>query len=192
LTIMSPLALQQRPALAAHIGTIAVTWAQIEHELGILLADLLGTDANLGITIFLGLRTEGPQRTVIKAAAEARLSTGLAHRMMSFVANDLRDGAKPRNNILHGLWAAAPEYPKALIWIDRREALRLSASHGIEPFEVSGSEIDILLENGLPTLVYEQEDLIEVQGRMADLFCRLVDLRLEALRELPGAPPQSG
>jgi hypothetical protein len=54
-------ALRQRPTLAAAIGILTGIWANIEHELGLIMASILGTDAPLGIAIWLNLRSEGPQ-----------------------------------------------------------------------------------------------------------------------------------
>jgi hypothetical protein len=65
-TMDSAAALRQRPTLAVAIGTITATWAQIEHELGLILATILGTDAALGIAIYLNLRVEWAQRKVLR------------------------------------------------------------------------------------------------------------------------------
>ena len=38
----APMALMKRPELAARIGLIAVTWAEIERILGMMIADMWG------------------------------------------------------------------------------------------------------------------------------------------------------
>ena len=67
-------ALRARPSLAAEIAVVNGIWAEIELFLGMVLAVILGAEARLGITIYLALQSEGPQKEVIKAAASLKLS----------------------------------------------------------------------------------------------------------------------
>lgn len=75
---MAPLALGLRPELAAEIAIVASVWSEIQHKLGAVFAAILGTDAELGIAIFLELRSEGPQYQIIRKIAGEKLPAELA------------------------------------------------------------------------------------------------------------------
>jgi hypothetical protein len=163
ITFDSVAALRSRPALALEIGVITAAWATVEASLGELVAEILNTDAKLGLAIFLGLRAEGLQREVIKAAAQEKLPSDLADKVIQAVS-DLRDKASGRNHIVHGVWGTCADYPDDLIWIDRKDSIR------------EFSRVASVGTGELKMLIYKQEDLEDISNRIrsADSYLRQV------------------
>ena len=71
------------------------------------------------MSIYLGLQSEGPRRSVIKAVAEARLPPPLAQRVEDHL-KAVRDGGFGRNKVVHGIRGIADKLPTALIRIDSK------------------------------------------------------------------------
>jgi hypothetical protein len=87
------------------------------------MASILGTDAALGIAIYLDLQSEWAQRKVLRTAAKRRLSEEHAAKIVGF-SESLHDRAKERNNIVHGLWGVSDEHPKDLVWLSQRDSMQ--------------------------------------------------------------------
>jgi hypothetical protein len=167
-----PLALLKRPELAARIGLIAITWAEIERFLGMMIADMLGSDSALGMAIYLGLQSEGPQRTVIKAVAQDRLPTDLAKRVEAHL-QALRDGSNGRNKIVHGVWGVADNLPSALIRIDRKIYL--------ERYGRPLAPADAVALAGKDMEVWRRGDFRPVQRNLTELLGRGIELNSDIL-----------
>lgn len=151
-------------------------WAEIEYGLGLLLAAILGTDAKLGLGIFFALRTEGPQREVIKAAAEQKLPTALAERVVKFVGS-LRDRTRARNDVVHGTWALADKRPKDLVWFGQQTAIRLWSFSFWPDEDIS------------PAMVYTLSDLREISNHANEVLFQLADLLREVEARAHAPPP---
>jgi hypothetical protein len=156
--------------------TVAI-WAEIEHGLGILLTDMLGTDAKLGLAIFFAMRTEGPQREVIKATAEQRLPPEMAAKVVKFVT-DLRDRTKGRNAVAHGIWGLSDKHPDELVWMDLETTVRVLG------------QFDFLdTPDAPPTMIYTLCNLQEISSHAASVLEALGQLIAEVVHLLHGGPP---
>lgn len=179
-------ALTQRPELAAKIGTITATWAYIEYGLGLTLSQMLGEDAMLGITIYLALHSEGPQRTVIKAAAQSKLPSDLAGKVITFL-DRLRDSSTERNRVIHGLWETAESYQDALIYMEPKDAIRWDAfASSRESRNAPGKVLDSYSPR---YLVFKKKDFDEILDRLRALLNELVEIS-HAILSLVGRWPQ--
>jgi hypothetical protein len=162
----SATALRKRPALAAEIAVVIGTWAEVEHMLGVLLADMLGKDTELGLAIFFALRSEGPQQEVIRAAAAKKLPLEIASMIDSFMRS-LRDRAGARNDLAHGIWGTHEKHPDELLWMDR------SASMEIFAWSRRPSLVDA---KDLPIWRYSRDDLVEIADRSRDVLNEALEL----------------
>jgi hypothetical protein len=167
-------ALAQRPRLAAQIGMITAMWAYIEYGVGLTLSHILGGEAMLGTTIYLALRSEGPQRTVIKAAAQAKLSSDLADAVLCFLER-MRDGSVERNRVIHGIWEAVESYPDSLVWTDPKALIRWDATRKTSPSS---------------SVVYNEQDFAFILSRLKDLSNDLAALSRAILTYHGEWPPK--
>ena len=175
----APYALQERPILAARIGIITVTWSEIERLLGMLLADMLGSDKPLGMSIYLGMQSEGPQRTIIKTVAEAKMPPEVADRVNAHLAS-VRDSSPGRNKVVHGVWGIANELPDALIRVETKAYL---ARYG-QPMAPAD---DVALA-GPDMEVWRDGDFRPIQKNLIGLLGRSAALNTEVLAHLYGSP----
>lgn len=168
-TMDSASALRQRPTLAAAIGVITAIWANIEHELGLIMATILGAEPALGIAIYLNLRSEEPRREVLKTAAKTRLSAERAEEIVRIVCS-LRDRAKGRNDIVHDLWGISDEHPEHLVWLDRRESLQARSQDkkwvGTN-ITVKSSQIEAMT-NKPAFHLYGEQDFADMQSQLEE------------------------
>ena len=166
-TMGSASALRQRPTLAAAIGAITAMWADIEHELGLIMASILGTDATLGIAIYLNLQSEWAQRKVLRTAAESRLSAEDAAMIVRF-SESLRDRGKERNNIVHGLWGVSNKHPQDLVWLSQRDSMQARS----QDKRWVGTNITIK-SSDIETMMNKPCFMIYCEHDFADIFTRL-------------------
>jgi hypothetical protein len=128
-------ALKQRPELAASISTISAFWSEIELEMGLMLAVMLGTEAYTGVSMYLALAGSPAQRASLFAAANAaELPEDLLTNLRETVAA-VKDRAGERNRVVHALWSLHPKDDKQLICCRPENLVRLvaKASKSISP-----------------------------------------------------------
>jgi hypothetical protein len=118
-----PDSVRQRPILAAHIGTIAAMWAQVEVTMGILLSMLLGADAVVGTAMYTSLISEQARLAAMNAAANEKLPTELRDKYLSLMRS-IKIPRKARNKVVHGLWAISEKRPDCLVLIDTNKYIR--------------------------------------------------------------------
>ncbi|GAC1354914.1 MAG: hypothetical protein NVSMB34_07520 [Variovorax sp.] len=116
----------ERPALAAHIGLIVAMWAMVESQLSELLSIMLHADAAIGATLFSVIKNEGGRLAMLKAVAEERLTPEQQAEYASLkkritAAGDYRD------RLAHNIWATSPDYPDSLILFDARASAHFVA-----------------------------------------------------------------
>jgi hypothetical protein len=172
--------LRQRPTLAAAIGVITGIYANIEHELGLIMASILGTDAALGIAIYLNLRAEKARHEVLRAAAESRLSTEHAAKIVGFWAS-LRDRSKERNNIVHGLWGFSDEHPKHLVLLSQRGSMRARAQDKRwVGTNITIKSSDVMAMTDKPRfMLYGERDFTDISNRLEECLKEALWLQAE-------------
>lgn len=115
-TMGSANALEQRPRLAVEISIVTSIWSEIDLNLELFLCCMLGADYELGINMYLEIRSEKAQHDIIKKIAQDTLSSDVLAELVVFI-NRLRNKVQVRNEIVHGIWGIAPKYPDDLLWI---------------------------------------------------------------------------
>jgi hypothetical protein len=168
-TMGSASALRQRPTLAAAIGLITAMWADIEHELGLIMASILGIDAPLGIAIYLNLRSEGPQHKVLKTAAKTRLPAKGAGEIVRFVES-LPGRGKARNDIVHGLWGVSDKHPDHLIWLSKSDSMQArSQDKRWVGTNITIKSTDIASMANRPRfMIYEERDFTNISTQLEE------------------------
>lgn len=107
------LALRQHPTLAASIAEITATWAQIECNLGVILARMLGAAARASMAMYGALKSTA-QMAALQAAADATLTPERLELFGVMIAVVKRAAFK-RNRVVHWLWGELPQVPNALV-----------------------------------------------------------------------------
>jgi len=170
----------------AYLGSITVMWAEIEAMLGVVFADMLGTEARFGVAVFLALRSEAAQKDVLRAAAELKLPGESAAKLGLFLKR-LRNSADARNRVAHGKWGYCLEHPDALVYMDPKDHLRHrsqqpagTALHGRAVAEWMKKEPDLVL--------YRKCDFEAIEAQLGQLQTDLAQLWVEQGFALAGPP----
>ena len=103
-----------RPELGIFIARIAAVWSEIEVNMGLLLGDMLNTEARTGVSMYLALSGSAAQDKILLAAADACLPHGLKNEFAELVA-EMRRRGKERNAVVHALWGAPESDPDKLV-----------------------------------------------------------------------------
>lgn len=178
-TMHSAPALRNRPALAAEIAVVIGAWAEIEHMVGLIFADMLGGDAGLGLAIFFAMRTEGPQRDAIKATAAQRLSAELVAKI-ELMFKRVGNNSKERNYLAHGIWGYVDRLPNDLLWMDRNDTMRVFANTS-EP---------AILAKELPISIYTLRHLQAASHKYESLLAEVTTLHREVRDYAERNPPR--
>src|SRR6185312_13652813 len=112
-------AILERPALAAHIGAIATLWTVIEEGWGMILADMLQADAEVGMALYLSLSGSAAQVATLRAAAEYALKDEGDRTDFGDLLRGEKSPAAERNRIVHGRWGILPSRDDVLILGER-------------------------------------------------------------------------
>lgn len=173
-TMRSADALRQRPDLAAEIAVAVATWSETDHVLAIMLADLL-EEQPLTLDVFFRLHSDGPKHEIINLAAESKLSPDLTLRISELI-KEVKDKAKARNRLAHGLYGVSVRYPNELLWMDLENVAR--------HFYWNSPD---WLSTPLPAMVYSLADLKEITSRAQGILQAATDLRREVIGHLDAA-----
>jgi hypothetical protein len=124
--VTGPTCLRTDTERAHWITHVIAAWPYLEHKLGLSLAHLLDTKADIGVTMYNALRSNGAQWDVLEKTAEYVLERedlevfGLLLELTETVA-------KCRNKIAHGMWGFSSESPKKLVRVEPKALLREQA-----------------------------------------------------------------
>ncbi len=113
----SPEAIQRRPRLAPYIAEVIARWADIEANVGSILAFLLAAEAGPTIAMLQAVRSASAQMDMIEAAGKIKLIDPELE-MFEAVVRLARSSARKRNNVAHHIWAYCDEMPEALLLIE--------------------------------------------------------------------------
>ena len=105
--------LNDRPELGIYIGRIAAIWSDIEVNMGLLLADILNTEARTGVAMYLALSGSAAQDKTLIAAADICVPEMSGE--VSDLTIEVRRRAAERNRVVHALWAAPFLLPDILV-----------------------------------------------------------------------------
>jgi hypothetical protein len=173
-------ALSERPALAARIGIIVATWAQIDHGLNLLVTDIAWADADLAADLLGSLYSDKPRSKVIETFARRRLPPELAGRFLDAVRR-LRNGARNRNDIAHGLWGLSPDRPDELIWVCHKTSLAHRGQIGEPGRTYTQEELAVFFSSSPEPEVYDRRRFDQIENAALRLGRELDLLRLEVL-----------
>lgn len=159
---------QQRPELVPWIADVLIAWPYLENRLGLALAHLLGTQADIGIAMYNGLQSPASQFAAMRAAAEQVLDS--EDRYVFELLLKLAETASTlRGRVAHGLWGHLSEVPDRLVWIDPKGQLRAQAGQ-VKVWHEEGAGQVYPGFNVEDAKVYTQQDLRDISGRIRRVF----------------------
>jgi len=97
-------------------------WTEMEARVGTFLAALIGTEAEMVISIFLAVKTDTAKRATIDTVASQKMSREDRERFRT-IMNEVAKRYAERNTVVHGSWGISPVYPDALLWCDIRKIM---------------------------------------------------------------------
>jgi hypothetical protein len=104
------------PELAKLMAWVVSSCSYLDTMLGRSLAELLGTTAEIGITMYQALKSSSAQDAVLRAAAAKKL-TGEELDLFSILLDFMDSVTERRNKVVHGLWGFSGKRPDLLVWI---------------------------------------------------------------------------
>lgn len=138
LSIITPISVAERPHLAVFIGAIAGAWSYVEATLSNQYAMLLFAKRStqdggewIAMEAFENITLFRQKRDMLMSAARARQVSKDTLRRYGSALRDLQETALKRNNVVHGRWGTATDFPDDLIWqrhiLDAPGALRYTS-----------------------------------------------------------------
>ena len=112
--------LSNRPDLAEAIGQCVALWGSADNEMGIMFGNLLGTDSEATLEVFLVLRRSGNQLDALGAAAKHKLA-GDEEKIFQVLKRLYSSLEKERNALAHGVFGVCDEQRDVLFWIDIKD-----------------------------------------------------------------------
>jgi hypothetical protein len=186
--------LDKRPKLAAGIGRVTAAWSEIDVEFGILLAILLGTQARIGVAMYLSLAGSPAQRSTLLAAAEASALPEDMLLKIEALSEEMRTRVKERNNVVHAVWSIYPGHRDRIINCPPENLVRDVAN----TYESYARIFDILEEPPSKEFMkalryYTAKDFDQIVNRIKDFKSEImivqneIGLYLDAVRSLAAA-----
>jgi hypothetical protein len=110
-------ALDRKPEFAKIIALIIARWSYVDHNMGSLLAILLGTPSAAAMEVFLSLRRSSAQREALQAAAKVTLS---GNELVAFEALMIlyKSLESQRNDLAHGCFGDSEKLEDAIFWVE--------------------------------------------------------------------------
>ena len=99
----SPLGALKRPNLGAYVTVISNFWNEIEAQIAIFLAALLGAEASTVLTIFLAIQSDSAKRAVIDKIVLMKLDK-TQQATFSTAMDLIGRRYTERNKCVHGAW----------------------------------------------------------------------------------------
>ena len=165
-------ALSKRPNLAKHIGIIASLWANVEEELGLLLAEILNEDAHLAAIMFAPVKSEPARLSIVESVAQDRLPPKLVKEYQRLREKIKRTGAE-RDRVIHATWGLPENKSRSIILIDpRRTIIFFSILHahfissiltGEKPTIQQNKKRNARLAKLPPLFEYKNADFVQIQ-----------------------------
>lgn len=95
------------PEYLAAIGLVTTTWSQTDHTVEMLIAALLGIDAEYGLAVTTHM-AQPLRDSVARAAAEIRIDDLDALDELDQLLDRVKEAADRRNGIAHQTWCRHP------------------------------------------------------------------------------------
>jgi hypothetical protein len=126
---LGPVAILQRPQLAALIAGIVVRWNNVEMEMASLMCKCTASMANLEQTMamYTAMQSDGAKRSLLKSAAQSVISVD-QYEALDERLELVRTRALERNKIVHALWGTSDAHPDVLICAVPRRSYAANAA----------------------------------------------------------------
>ena len=184
--LLSTLSLSGKPHLPELVCSIIAASSDVDHELSLLMARILGADAAAAIAVFDVLRGFMREKA-LETAAKVALNPG-QYRVLLAVLQMAKSAQSDRHKIAHGVWGSCPELPDALLvadptflrWQEIEKAKAQSKTVQAAAFTLAdflrGKEPPSLVDttnlyeiDKNRILVYEARELVEILGRLMEV-----------------------
>jgi len=118
--------LDTHPHIAVPIAKCITMWTWAESDMGCLFAQLLGTQSEATMEVFLNLRRASKQREALNLAAKYALSgeDKLVFDALMIIYKSLE---AQRNDLAHGCFGETNAIPDGFLWIDSKNYVHFRA-----------------------------------------------------------------
>jgi hypothetical protein len=167
-----------RPLLAQLVAHAVAIWADIEYELGGMLAAILGAAAAPSMAMFYALTSSTAQNAALGAAAESVLGRRSRElEMFEIVIRQATTAASHRNRFAHWAWAHCHELPDALLFIDPEALVAHDIAHMVAQAPHDGRHLAGPLDRSR-VYVYREKDLKELTDALSEASYCISQLKM--------------
>lgn len=146
-------ALQTYPDLAAIAMETIAAISMAENARGLILAQMLNTDAHVGLSMYMSLIGTTAQKAAIAGAADAALSEE-DRKILAKINKITKPAFDKRNDFAHNLWGVSKAIPNTLLLIHSKHYLDVTIERENKPKYVLPMLID-----RKKVFVYRKKDL---------------------------------
>ena len=114
--IITPQAATTNSLLLRLIGSVVAIWSYVDGQIGSALSKLLGTNAEIGATMYSAIISE-PAKVAVMTAVAASVLTSDELDGFNALLDMARSVNKRRNKVAHDMWAWSHEEPDGIIRI---------------------------------------------------------------------------
>lgn len=192
--------LSQRPQLAAHVGIITSLWAQVDVNLGNLLAIVLQADAHVATAMYIAISNDGARSAAMRAAAKECLGPDLLTEFED-VLGRVSEAAEQRNKVVHAIWAVPENKPDSIIRLDNRaftgwfaSLTALNAKPRAVITDKDHKRMLKAMESHLGSAMeYKEHDFIQIEQRIETVLAAIgtLSVKLSLLSFPPHMKPAS-
>lgn len=155
----------KRPELELIVAKCLMTWPNVEAEMSLVLAALLGVESDAAVAVFHTLRRSSSQREAISAAAQSTL-THADNELLSALLDVHKSIEAERNALAHGHFGYHDDDENILIWNDTAAYVKIKTDNFIRRKPPNPLKIANLLQH---FYFYTAADLEDVSSQISDL-----------------------
>lgn len=169
---IGPQVIGSRPALESLIGKCLMLWPNAETEMGLILAQLLGTPSPAVIAVYQSLRRFTNQFNAIMTAAEHTLKDEEDQELLAAVFDVHKSIEAERNALAHGHFGIHNNMPDAILWLSTENYVAFKAKHHVAKIEITRMGMGDLISS---LFVYKEKDIQSIYSDISMLCAIWVD-----------------
>jgi hypothetical protein len=150
---------------------VLVAWSLLERKLGNSLAQILNTQPEIGIEVYLSLEHNSAQIKVIRDTASMVMDEADLTLFDALIAL-VRKGGKNRNRIAHGIWGVCLQIQNGLVLAPTKHLSRVFGAASV----LGNIEVDLIPDNPLAG------ELLQRERELANTTLVYYDFEFEEMR----------
>jgi hypothetical protein len=154
------------------IGKCLMLWPNAETEMGLILAQLLGTPSPALIAVYQSLRRFTNQFNAIMTAAEHTLKDEEDQELLAAIFDVHKSIEAERNALAHEHFGTHTNMPDAILWLSTESYVAFKSKHHVARIELTRTGMEDLISS---LFVYKENDIQNIYSDITMLCTIWVD-----------------